>query len=64
MAGKYKIEVHLKNEKSTLTYYPSDADGAWNNWFQFLNDDKGCIAFGRFIVPKSEILYVEHHEVG
>ena len=64
MAGKYKIEVHLKSDK-VLVYYPDDADNAWNNWFQYLanSDDGGCVAFGRYIVPKSQVEFVEHHEL-
>lgn len=51
--------IHLKS--GIKLYYVADgSEGQVQlRWREYLRNSDGCVSFGQFVVPKSEIQYVE-----
>lgn len=51
--------IHLKSGNK-LFYMADGSEGQVQlRWRQYLSNSDGCVSFGRFVVPKSQIEYVE-----
>lgn len=56
---RIKVMVFLKNSDKYVAYFADGTkDDVQDRWMNLLNSDGGSISFGNFVVPRSEILYV------
>lgn len=56
---KRKVTVHTKTGKK-LVYYDADPDPK-SDWMKYLTDSN-TVFFGRFVIPKVNVDYVEIEE--